>query len=317
MTATFRNPIVERAADPWMFKHSDGFYYFMSTQAGRLELTKSATLTGVAGGAKKTVWVPEEGGPYSRNLWAPEIHRLGDKWYIYFTANDGGGDDTRRICVLENGEADPTEGEWSWKGVVGTPVPGLDGTVMMHKGRLYFLYAGYGHYPDYGSAIYIARMSDPWTAESGHVLLSAPTLPWEKQGGMAINEGPVVLRRNGRVFLVYSASTTWSEDYCLGMLTMPEDADPMEASAWEKSPVPVFRKNVSEGVFATGHNSFTVSPDGREDWIVFHALPGPATELESRATRAQRFGWRPDGTPDFGKPFGDSRDLDVPSGEGG
>ena len=86
---TFNNPIVEQAADPWVWKHTDGYYYFMSTRRGYLELTQSATLTGLAEGRKKTIWTPEAGGRHSHNLWAPEIHYVDNKWYIYFTANDG------------------------------------------------------------------------------------------------------------------------------------------------------------------------------------------------------------------------------------
>ncbi|MBB3108832.1 GH43 family beta-xylosidase [Paenibacillus phyllosphaerae] len=313
--ATFVNPIAARAADPWVVKHSDGHYYFMSTQRDILTLTQSATLSGIGEGRRKTIWAPEPGGRYSHNLWAPEIHYVQGKWYIYFTANDGGGDDSRQVCVLENESADPMEGQWTWKGALATPVPGLDGTVLQLHGQLYFLYAGYGNFPDYGSAVYIMRMTDPWTVEGDHVLLTAPTLDWEKQGGMAINEGPVTLRRNGRIFLVYSASTTWSEDYALGMLTMDEEADPMSPSSWTKELEPVFRKSVENGVYATGHNSFTVSPDGTEDWIVFHALPAPGAETSLRATRIQKFGWREDGTPDFGIPYGDDSTLVVPSGE--
>lgn len=314
-TRTFCNPIVANAADPWVFKHTDGYYYFMSTQRGRLELTQSASLTGLAAGRKKTIWSPEPGGPYSYNLWAPEIHRLNDKWYIYYTANDGGGDESRALCVLENENHDPLEGDWTWKGAMTTPVPGLDGTVMTVRNQHYFLYAGYGHFPEYGSAIYIARMVNPWTLTGEHNLLTAPTLSWEKQGGMAINEGPVTLHRNGRIFLVYSASTTWSEDYALGMLTMDENADPMDPSSWHKSMEPVFRKSIENGVYATGHNSFTKSPDDTEDWIVYHALPSPDSDTSIRSTRIQKFGWNDDGTPDFGIPWSDAHPLPVPSGE--
>ncbi len=314
-SATFRNPIVSRAADPWVLKHTDGFYYFMATRAGRLELTRSYKLTGIAEGRTRTIWTPEAGGSYSNNLWAPEIHRLDDRWYVYFTANDGGGDESRRICVLENAEEDPMEGEWAWKGALRTPLPGLDGTVMRLREETYFLYAGYGRYPDYGSAIYIIRMANPWTLMGEQVLLTAPMFEWEKQGGMAINEGPVILRRNGRTFLVYSASAAWSEDYALGMLTLDDRDDPMIADRWRKSTKPVFRKSVENEVYAPGHNSFTVSPDGQEDWIVFHALPSPGADWSLRSTRIQRFGWHPDGTPDFGVPLGDSHDMPVPSGE--
>lgn len=275
---TFLNPIVAGSADPWVIKHTDGCYYFMSTNSKCLELTKSTTLTGLATGRKKMIWSPEPEGSYSYNLWAPEIHHLDNKWYIYYTANDGGGDESRRICVLENKEEDPLEGEWVWKAALQTPVPGLDGTVMKLRNELYFLYAGYGHFPEYGSAIYIMRMSAPWTLEGEHQLLTAPTLSWEKQGGMAINEGPVILQRNGLICLVYSASTTWSEDYALGMLTMSEASNPMEPLSWEKSMSPVFCKSVENGIYATGHNSFTRSPDDREDWIVYHALPAAGAD---------------------------------------
>lgn len=313
----FRNPVVAQAADPWVMKHTDGQYYFMHTRSDRLELVQSASLACIGEGKRKVIWNPEPGGAYSRNLWAPEIHHAAGKWYVYFTANDGGGDETRRICVLENERANPLEGEWTWKGALDTPVPGLDGTVFTLRGELYFLYAGYGHFPDYGSAIYIMRMSSPIKVTGDHVLLTAPTMDWEKQGGMAINEGPVLLHRNGRVFLVYSASTTWSEDYSLGMLTMNEQDDPMIPSSWSKSDKPVFKKNPEQAVYATGHNSFTKSPDNTEDWIVYHALPAPGADTALRATRIQRFEWNEDGTPCFGVPLGDEQELSFPSGDHG
>ncbi|MDR9856381.1 family 43 glycosylhydrolase [Paenibacillus sp. VCA1] len=64
-----------------------------------------------------------------------------------------------------------------------------------------------------------------------------------------------------------------------------------------------------------GHNSFTTSPDGREDWIVYHALSAPGEDTALRATRIQKFGWKPDGTPDFGIPVSDEHALPLPSGE--
>lgn len=131
-------------------------------------------------------------------------------------------------------------------------------------GQFYFLYAGYDHFPDYGSANYIMRMSNPYTLTGDHVLLTAPTFSWEKQGGMAINEGPVTLHRNGRIFLIFLASTTWSEEYALDMLTMNEEDDPMLASSWTKSPQPVFPKSAEKDVYAPEHNSFMRSKFHRE-----------------------------------------------------
>nr|WP_246183281.1 glycoside hydrolase family 43 protein [Paenibacillus methanolicus] len=314
VTATFTNPIMSPGADPWVLRHDDGFYYFMVTQRDRLTLWRSRSLAGIADGEQRIIWQPEQPGPYSFNLWAPEIHRLNGRWYVYYTANDGGGDDTRRVCVLENEADNPLEGEWIWRGPLATERPGLDGSVLEHGGSLYFCYAGYGHFPDYGSALYLVRMTDPCTLAGPEALLTAPMLEWEKQGGMAINEGPVFLKRGGRVFLVYSASTTWSEDYALGLLTMAEASDPMTPGAWTKTQEPVFRKSAAAGVYATGHNSLTVSPDGAEDWIVYHALPEAGADTKLRSTFIQPFGWREDGTPDFGTPAGWGAALALPAG---
>jgi GH43 family beta-xylosidase len=306
--SSFSNQILTDGADPWIIQHKDGSYYLTVTLGNRIALRHSTTMIGLSKVTPITIWVPEPSGPYSYNLWAPELHYIDGHWYIYYTANDGDGDDTRRVCVLQLSGEDPLNGEWFFKGVINTEYPGLDGTVFPHRGELYFFYSGYGNFPDYGSAIYAARMTNPWTLTGPNVLITSPTEPWEKRGGMAINEGPVFLHRNGWVFLVFSASATWSDDYCLGMTMISEDGDLMDPQAWIKHDGPVFVKNPESGVFAPGHNSFTVSKDGLEDWIVYHAYSYSETEQERakgtpRSTRIQRFGWRKDGLPDFKVPL--------------
>ena len=316
MTAgTFQNPLMDPGPDPWVYKDGS-MYYFMATRGTHLELWKSPTLSGIGDGEHKTIWTPPAEGINSKNIWAPEIHRLRGIWYIYFTANDGIGDDqTRKIFVLENTSKDPFSGEWMEKGYVNAEHPGLDGTVFEHNGHLYFVYAGYGNFPEHGSALYMAEMVNPWTLTGENIMLSKPEFDWEKQGGMAVNEGPVMLQRNGKLFLVYSASATWSDDYALGMLTASGEADLLQAGSWEKSPQPVFKKSVKNGVFAPGHNGFTKSPDETEDWIVYHAVPESGAGSHRRSTRIQKFGWKADGTPDFGIPLPVATPIPVPSGE--
>lgn len=312
---TFQNPLMDPGADPWVYKDHN-MYYFMVTRRDRLDLWKSPTLSGIANGECKTIWTPPQEGINSQNIWAPEIHKINGKWYVYFTANDGdGGDKTRKIFVLENFSQDPFEGEWIERGYVNTEHPGLDGTVFECNGHLYFVYAGYGSFPTYGSALYIAEMTNPWTLTGPNVLISKPEYDWEMQGGMAINEGPVMLKRNGKLFLVYSASTTWSDDYSLGMLTASTEADLLNVQSWDKSPQPIFKKSVENEVFAPGHNSFSQSPDGTEDWIIYHAIPKSEGGSNRRSTRIQKFGWKAEGTPDFGIPLSTSVPIQLPSGE--
>lgn len=308
---TFNNPILNNAPDPFVMRHTDGYYYFMSTTATNLVLRKSATLTGIASGQVKTIWTPPASGMGCCEIWAPEIHRLDNKWYIYFTASSGGGDTTRRIYVLENTAADPMTGSWVNKGAVNTVVAGLDGTVWTHNGIRYFLYSGYGNWPDYGSAVYIARMSNPWTLTGSQVVITQPTAAWEKVGGMAINEGPSFLEHGTKMYMVFSAGACWSDDYSLGMLSANASSDPMVKANWTKSGGPVFAKG--NGVYAPGHNSFVKSPNGAEDWIVYHGNPGAGLGCGTqRHTRTQKINWSGD-TPVFGAPL--VTNIVKPAGE--
>jgi GH43 family beta-xylosidase len=145
------------------------------------------------------------------------------------------------------------------------------------------------------------------------VLLSAPTYGWEQEG-RKINQAPVALQHSGKTFIVYSASYCGSSSYKLGMLTYTGD-DPLRTASWTKSPWPVFQG--TNEVYAPGHNTFFRSPDGTEDWIVYHANDSPNGSCDlNRTPRIQRFTWRSDGTPDFGSPVSVNTELAVPSGEG-
>src|SRR5262249_7712424 len=117
------------------------------------------------------------------------------------------------------------------------------------------------------------------------------------------------------VFLVYSTCAADTPDYKLGMVSIAPEADPMKSASWEQSVRPAFQRNDPAGVFGPGHNSFFKSPDGREDWIAYHAKSGTAVTYADRSTRAQPFTWNPDGTPNFGTPTGLDVDLRAPSGE--
>ena len=105
-----------------------------------------------------------------------------------------------------------------------------------------------------------------------------------------------------------------SADYHLRILTY-NGGDPLNASSWVKNPNPVFRRNDAASVFGPGHNGFFKSPDGTEDWIVYHATSTPGGCNLNRSTRAQRFTWNADGTPNFGTPVALGTTLTAPSGE--
>ena len=292
-------PLLPSGPDPWVTQR-DGVYYYMHTQGDRISLWKTRDMAKLAQAAPVTAWRAPASGPNSAAIWAPELHLIGGKWYLYYSAADKAHNDDahRHVFVLENASADPTQGRWVDKGMLRTRLTGIDGTVFEHRGKLYFVYSAYvGDHSD----LVIAPMRDPWTLAGPEVDIAAPTFPWEMRGGRKILEAPEFLPGpRGKVFLTYSASACWSDDYSIGMLSADSDADLLKPASWSKSPLPVLKSSPQDGVYATGHNGFFKAADGT-DWIVFHANGGPDWKCTSRrAPYMQKFTWDDQGRPAFG-----------------
>ncbi|MFJ5811540.1 family 43 glycosylhydrolase, partial [Streptomyces sp. NPDC093093] len=157
-------------------------------------------------------------------------------------------------------------------------------------------------------SLVIAPLGNPYTLSGPFRVISSPTLSWETQGG-SVNEGPEPLYHEGRTFLSYSASNCNTPDYKLGRLELT-GADPLSAASWTKAPAPVFQRSDAAGVYGPGHNGFFTSPDGTGNWLLYHANDTTAGGCDNkRTTRAQKFTWRPDGTPDFGTRLQEQRHL--------
>ena len=322
---TFTNPLLPSGADPWCtFK--DGNYYYTNTTAHNITLWKTANMATLSTSEKKIVWTPPATGPFSKQIWAPEIHFLQGKWYIYFSA-DNGNNIGHRLYVLENSAKDPMEGTWTLKGKITTPGGdkwAIDATVFENKGKMYLLWSGWKGDENGEQDIFIAKMENPWTTEGPRTLISAPALDWEKNGDLNnpndvshvnVNEGPEILKHGDKLFLIYSANGCWTDYYSLGMLSTTADADLLKASSWTKTNHPVFKQSYKNKVFGTGHNAFFKSPDGKENYLLYHANSKPGQGCGGhRSPRAQKFTWNEDGSPDFGEPVAEGIELPVPSG---
>ena len=326
--STFTNPLLPAGADPSVEQHG-GFYYYMQTTGRNLTIWKTRDLTKLKEAEKKIVWTPPPTGPYSSEIWAPELHFLQGKWYIYFAA-DAGTNETHRLFVLENGNEDPLQGTWQFKGKLAdtTDKWAIDPSVFEVSGKDYLVWSGWQGDQNGVQQIFIAGMNNPWTIAEPRVSLSTPQYPWEKVGDLDsgdhgaikiphvdVNEGPEILQHGDKVFLVYSASGCWTNYYELGMLTASATANLLDPHSWQKSAQPVFYESQEAGVFAPGHNTFFKSPDGKEDWILYHANAAAGLGCgNKRSPRAQKFTWRSDGTPEFGRPLLTTQPLPKPSG---
>ncbi|WP_406356361.1 family 43 glycosylhydrolase [Streptomyces sp. NBC_00658] len=309
---TFTNPVAEQRADPHIFKHTDGYYYFTATVPAydRIVLRRATTLQGLSTAAETTIWTKHSSGEMGAHIWAPEIHFIDGKWYVYFAA--GATNDIWKIrpYVLESSSANPLTGTWTEKGRIALPLDtfSLDATTFVVNGTRYLSWAQNDPAVDDGTNLYLARMSNPWTISGSPVMISRPTNAWETIGH-TVNEGPSVIQRNGKVFMTFSASATDS-NYCLGLLTASASADLMNAASWTKTPTPVFTSNAATGQYGPGHNTFTTSEDGKSDVLVYHDrnykdITGDPLNDPNRRTRYQKLYWNADGTPNFGIPVAD------------
>lgn len=313
----FANPIFD-GADPWMIQ-KDGFYYYCFSAGNGISVSKSRFIT--RRGETRKVWGTPASGWNRSCVWAPELHYFDGRWYIYYAAGESGPPYIhQKTGVLQSVSDDPL-GQYTDMGMIYTGdnpdlksdnIWAIDMTVFKHRDRLYGVWSGWEKpaLTDKTSQhLYIAEMANPYTIKSPRVRISSPEEDWETGGPLDLQEGPEILRKGDNIFIIYSCRESWTVDYRLGMLKLKDTNESLLSSSnWEKSG-PVF-----SGPFGTGHCSFVKSPDGREDWIVYHSKKS-VKEGWQRDVRAQSFKWDSKWYPVFGKAEETGMMLKRPSGE--
>lgn len=316
----FTNPIAE-GADPWVTRHGDQYLWCFSEGNRGISVWTSDRLTSI--GTRHVVWQAPESGPFSREVWAPEMHHLDGKWYIYLAASDG-RNENHLAYALESASADPL-GPYQLHGPFATGegadgkspnIWAIDMTVLEHEGKRYALWSGWDKPGTDRQFLYIAPMASPLKLAAPRTLLvDNATHLWERTEENAesrgLNEGPQVLKRGGRTFVTYSCGASWKDTYKLGLLELT-GPDPLDPASWTKHPEPVFTSGGK--TIGVGHSTFVPSPDGSEMWHVFHAKID-ARDGWRRAVYLQPLDFKADGFPDFGTPVQAGRAIPRPKGE--
>ena len=305
----FKNPVCPSGADPWVIRDPDsGKYYYCYSGGNGVCVNEIADLAHITAEGGTKVYTAPEGTMYSKEYWAPELHKLGGKWYIYVAADDG-DNFHHRMYVLECKGDSPTD-KFEMVGKITDPTDkwAIDGTVAEIGGELYFVWSGWEGDENVAQNIYIAHMKTPTEIDSARTMLSRPQYRWEKLGGMpTINEGPVALKSSETVHIIYSASGSWSDFYNLGKLTW-RGGDPLDAANWSKSEDPIFEKNST--CFGPGHCSFTTADDGTT-WIVYHGNLVSGSGWGGRSVWTQPISWDGD-EPVLGSPVSPREEVVLP-----
>lgn len=302
---------IAQRADPYVCRAEDGTYYFTASVPAYdcIVLRSAAHLEELAEAEEVTIWKKHDEGVMGNHIWAPELHFVMGKWYIYFAAGDAEDKWRERPYVLECQGMNPMKDEWVEKGIMQCADEdefsfrafSLDATVFENKGEYYYVWAEKVGVGRMISNLYIARLETPWKLATVQVLLSTPDYDWERRG-FWVNEGPGVVKHNGRIFLTYSASDT-GVNYCVGMLSADLDADLLDPAVWSKKRYPVLKTDEEKGIYGPGHNSFTVDEDG-DPVIVFHArtekeIQGDPLYNPNRHAMLRNVIWGTDGEPKF------------------
>lgn len=325
------NPIRDSGSEPWA-TYVNGTYYYTEGYGDQIVVWQTDDITDLKHARSQAVWFPKE-SESGFHLWAPEIHRIDGKWYIYFTADDG-NTDNHHLYVIENSAEDPFDGKFVMKGKIQTDPEdnwGIHASVFTCSNEWYLIWSGwqFRRVDTEHQCIYIAKLENPWTISSPRVMISQPDREWERQWinpdgtrtayPIYVNEAPQALfgPAGDKVFIVYSASGNWTPYYSLGLLWATIGDELLAVESWHKVDTPVFVLNEESGVYSVGSFCPVPSPDGTETYFLYQArdLPNdPSGALDSKSPRLQKLDWDNRGFPVFGTPAASGIRIEKPSG---
>ena len=302
---------IQKRADPYVYKHTDGTYYFTASlpDYDGIALRKADKLFNLKDAPEKMIWKKHDKGIMSFHVWAPELHFIFGKWYIYFAAGDVDDIWAIRPYVLECQGDDPFNDEWIEKGMMQCSDEdpfsfrafSLDATVLENHGEYYFIWAEKVGVGKQISNLYIAKMESATKLSTVQVLLTTPDYDWERVG-FWVNEGPAFIKNEGKIYMTYSASET-GVAYCIGMLSADENDDLLDPKSWEKRRMPVLKTSEELKIYGPGHNSFTVNDEG-EPVMIYHArteaeIVGNPLYNPNRHAMVMKVKWNESGEPEF------------------
>jgi len=283
----FAEPEPFPGQDPWIVPYEGSMLLIQSAgDDRRIVIRRFPDLEHMHRCSETVIWEPGDDTDHGRQIWAPELHQIGGRWYVYYSASDGYGRN-HRTYVLEAGDPlgpyreagriyDAHHDRWA-----------IDLTVLHHDGALYAVWSGREGAEKFPQNLYIAPMADPCTLAGERRLISAPEHDWEMTVA-AVNEAPEILRNpeQGKLFIVYSADASWTPAYKMGLLEW-QGGDVLRPRSWRKRPDPL-------GLHG-GHACFVETAAGR--YAVYHQKLSADPGWADRVIRWAPYRWDDEGHP--------------------
>ncbi len=319
---TFRNNIAN-FADPSVLYH-DGWYYYTYAKdyMGKTAVwvRRAANFSDISASRPVLVWAEAIDPTGMKNLWAPQITFLEGRFYLYATcayydtANELGVTPRKPVVFLSNDANDPLAG-FTYRG----PMDNVDPEVFMYlsprfinwNGKTYMINGGFfreeDRVPDvkHFQTLFITEMASPTAFTGKAVAIARATERWEISNGgkCEILEGPFayVSKVDGKLYVLYSANETASDNYCTGLLRFNGTAEDeiTNTSLWYKYPKPIQQKDTSIGIYSPGAMVLTPSPDGEQLWMIYHAKLKSGYTYNGRILFAQPLVTDENGVPQF------------------
>lgn len=329
------------AGDPYLYYEDGTFYLYGTTRkyvkpgslVEEFEVYVSKDLVNWEDGG--ACFVPQAGDWCTDRLWAPEVYKIGDKYYMYYTAAKGTSGVLHGSVAVADSPLGPftnkvAEGIDGSKPIFdfGSNFPTIDGSLFIDDdGKMYYFFvrdqigdnaSSGGNNTTRRSTLWGIEMENPYTikadatpvklTEVGRSRLTEKgvyTQRWETQEGMW-NEGPFVLKHDGKYYLTYSANYFGSKYYAVGYAT----SDSPLGTYVKPSNLPIMGIDPTEDsnwsyFDGTGHAMFLTVGD--ELYMVYHTLMPQKDGF--RHFTIDSVGFREDGTLYINGPTVTSQNL--------
>jgi beta-xylosidase len=302
---TFDNPIPVKFGDPYILKASNNMYYMVGTGGVKdgFKMYSSVDLKAwkdegrIYQGHTDTSWD-------MANFWAPELYEVQGKFYLLYSAdwreNPTHEGENFRIGVAVSDTPTGPYTRLHNRPIFDPGYPVIDGNLLFEDGKVFLYYSrccyknpvesevatwarDKGLFEEIEESwVYGVQMKPDFSGVIGEpqLLLQPPALmsdqqsEWESRSVTSgeVNrrwtEGSYIFKKDDQYYMMYSANFFGGKNYAVGYATSRSPLGPFKKADNN----PVLQKNVAQGgiVTGTGHNSVTVSPDGKQMLCVYH-----------------------------------------------